>query len=513
MRRWRGLVPLVGLAATYALADEGSIVSIVHEHSTGHVRIEAMSPDGGQRVVRLQPRLYFGGSFSGMAACPDGRRVALVQENPRSLFVLEPGQRLRRLEVPWSAGSDEPCIDSGPLMWTLDGRGLAFVSSSTSVYATNADGTFLRMLHTGENYVTRLGFDLDGRLLVERYGGYRAAVDVETARATQLGLSDAEAETLLAMRPVRSPDGLRVAYHWRGEVLVRETNGHTRDLTGGRVGAVWPLFWTASQDSVVCGSPEGKVWEVPLGPDTQPQLLTRRAVPVAEGEGRSVHTAWTAVPVEAWLPPSESPAPAVVNVTSEPSEADVFIDEYYKGRTPLQARILSAGEMAERHRIAVVKDNLQGANQRIVAAQGQSQNVHVQLSEPLTDPQWPREVAHVRNEVRRAILHRSPQLLGRFSAPDVVFEQVSSEQVSLSESRTDRRQSRGRLPFPEAVRFLFGEFRTSMLDSPEYFDKSSRPGDRGWDAGFGGGFGCELSIEQRDGKWCITRVYEWHGDQ
>ncbi|MBM3497168.1 MAG: hypothetical protein FJX74_00715 [Armatimonadetes bacterium] len=84
----------------------------------------------------------------------------------------------------------------------------------------------------------------------------------------------------------------------------------------------------------------------------------------------------------------------------------------------------------------------------------------------------------------------------------------------MSESKTYRRTARGRLPFPEATKLLFGEFRDAMLDSPEYFDDPPRrPGDRGWEAGFGGGFGCELSIEQRDGKWCVTRVYAWYGDQ
>jgi hypothetical protein len=388
-----------------------------------------------------------------------------------------------------------------------------FASSGNSVWATNADGSFLRLLYREEERVARCGFDLEGKLLLEREGGSRVAVDVETAQAATLDVSEAEAQALLAMRPVKSPDGLRTAYHWRGEVLVREANGEARDLTGGRLGAVWPLFWTASQESVVCGSPEGKVWGVPLDSATQPQLLTRRAIPDAEVENGRVQTAWTAVPVEDWLPPPGPPPAAVVNVTSEPSGADVFIDQHYKGRTPLQAQILSAGELTDYYALAVVKDNLQGANRRIVAAQGQSQDVHVRLSEPLTDPKWPREVARVRNEVRRAILHESPQRLGQFSASEVVFEQASSEQISVTEGRTDRRRTQGRLPFPEATKFLFGEFRSALLDSPEYFKKPTIPGDRGWDAGFGGGFGCSLSLEQRDGKWCITRVYEWHGDQ
>jgi hypothetical protein len=393
-------------------------------------------------------------------------------------------------------------------MWTPGGTGLVFICGETSVWTAGADGSELRLLHSGEDWVRRLGFDLDGRLMLERWEGSRFTVDVETGEITELNLSEVEVEALWALRPVHSPDRARMAYHWQGDVCIGGGNGQVTNLTGGRLGSVWPLFWTPGGEAVVCRSPDGKVWEEPLDPATEPRLLTRRAVAEARVEDGWVQTVWTGVPVEGWLPPPGPWPPAIVNVTSKPSGADVFIDKHYKGRTPLQARILSVGEMTEYHTVAAVKDNLIGVTTDILACQGQSQDVHLRLYGPLTDPGWPPEVAHVRNEVRRAILHKSPQLLGQFSASEVVFEEEFSW-----EGAPDRRRVRGRLPFPEATKFLFGEFRSAMLDSPDAFGDPREPGDKGWDAGFGGGFGCELSIEKRDGKWCITRVYGWYGDQ
>jgi len=492
---------LVVLLAAWAVADEGSIVCL----RSGIGRLEAISPDGSQRVVRLEDA----GGSNGLAVAPDGHRVAVALGKAGPLCVLEPGRPLRHLCLQWSVPDDElPRAGEEP-MWTLDGEGLVFVSGETSVWATGADGSNLRLLNTGEDWVRRLGFDLDGKLLVERWEGSRFTVDVETGETTELNLSEAEAEALWALSPVRSSDGSRTAYHWHGDVFAHGANGQTTNLTQSRLGSVWPLFWTPGGEAVVCRAPSGKVWEVALDPVAEPRLLTRRAVPEAQVGNGWVQTVWTAVPVEDWVPPPGPWPPAIVNVTSKPSGADVFIDKHYKGRTPLQAQILSVGEMGERHTIAVVKDNLEGVVTDVLACQGQSQDVHVALSEPLTNPRWPPEVAHVRSEVRRAILRRSPQLLGQFSAPEVIFDREESAEGEP----TTRQRFRGRLPFPAASKFLFGEFRSAMLDSPDCFEDPSTRGDRGWHAGFGGGFGCSLSIEKQDGKWCITRVWEWHGDQ
>jgi len=417
MRAYGTAMLAVGLLAAWAVADEGSILCL---RSGGGDRLEAMSPDGAQRVVRLEA----GDLGDGLAVSPDGRRVALAAG---ALCVLEPGQLLWYPHLAWSPRNDERPETAGALLWTPDGNGLVFTSGSGSVWATGVDGSNLRLLHRGDTWISRLGFDLDGRLLVENGGGARFAIDVETAHSTELALSDTEANELWALLPVWSPDGARLAYHWRGEALVRGANGQTTDLTQGRLGSVWPLFWTPGGEAVVCRSPGGKVWEVALDPTLEPRLLTRRAVPEAQIEGGWAETAWTAVPVEGWLPPPGPLPPATVNVTSEPSGADVFLDGHFKGRTPLQAPILSAGEVTGQYALAVVKDHLAGVTRNVQVCQGQCLDVQMRLSERLTDPTWPAGLAHVRSEVRRAILHRSPQLLGQFSASEVVFEEESSE--------------------------------------------------------------------------------------
>jgi len=509
MRACGTLIASVGLLAACAVADDGSIVCL---RQTGTDRIEAISPDGARRVVRVESSHYWG--EPGLAVSPDGRRVAVLRQSPRALCVLEPRRPLRHLDLHWPFPHDQwepPWFTGGPA-WTPDGTALVFICSGTSVWATDADGSRLRMLVKGEELagaVTRpLCFDLEGRLLVERHGGARVAIDVGSGQITELNLSDAEAEALWALHPVRSPRRSRVAYRWAGDVWILREGGRAANLTGGRFGEVEPLFWAPSDEAMVCRSPSGKVWEVPLDPAEQPRLLTRRAVPEAQVSNGIVSTVWTAVPVDDWLPPPGPTPPAVVHVTSEPSGADVFIDGHYKGRTALHAQILSVREMTEHHTVAVVKDNLQGVATDVLACQAQSQDLHVKLLEPLTDSRWPPEVAHVRNQVRRAIIHKSPKLLGQFSAPEVIFEDESAVEGRARECS----RFRGRLPFPEAVEFLFGDFRTDMLHERQYYHSPEVEGDMGWHLS-SGACGSSLSIEKRDGKWCITRLWRFMSDQ
>ena len=466
-----------------------------------HDRIEAMAPDGSLSVVLLEL-----GELRGLSVSPDGRQVAIGWEGyPEiGLYIAEGGRPVSHLSWDW-----RPPVGCSQPRWTPDGNTLI-----CGGWAADADGSNLRLL-TRE---VGTGFDLEGRLVTshfyDRSGRFHeelSAIDVESGEVTELDLPDSARIELLALRPVCSRDGSKVAFHRAGDIWARDEEGEESNLTQGRLADVVPLFWTAAGNAVVCRSPKGYVWEVPLDPDGVPRLLTRRAVPEQTIGDERITTVWTAVPFDEWLPDIQTDQPATVRVTSEPSGADVFVDGHYKGVTPVTVQIASADDVPRRYIVSLVKDDLRTIARHVFACRGQSQEIHTELTEPLTDPSWPDDLAHVRNLVRKAIVHKSPQLLLNVAAPDGIrcplFLGVTDDFDPIISSQ--------RFPTPDSRSLLFGAFRDYFLLHPNLAYDQSNSADidqwvmeqtqMGWWVADGGAEGVPwLAIEKRGDRWCVT---------
>jgi hypothetical protein len=472
------------------------------ERLCGDLAAAAAGAVDQELLIGLFPEMGSGSAVVALVS-PTGLVVAAVING--ELYILRPGGRLvllRSRSVPanWRPGRMLLLSRVNRLVWSPDGRFLAFWRGGMSdgneeLCIVAADGSSGRKVRLDGSSVYRpdVAWTEANDLLVWRAVEGRQPHQWELWRfppgagaPAKVDAPPAAAETIFTASPIVL-DG-RVAFHRDGDVWLR-ADGKTRNLTGGRLGAVWPLCWMDGGRGMACRSAADqdkhfKVWGVAVeGPAADASLA----------DGVSVDCTWAPVPVSDWLPPLPDEAAAVA-VESEPAGAEVYVNGHFKGFTPCRVTVASAQKHFQPYIFSFMKDYLRMETRHLCLRRGDTAQLHVTLSTPLTRRGAPQALGDVRNKVRRAIVHRDPKLLASLVSPSGAF--------GGGEERLPRDWfARGGDQFVETV--FFSSFREAFLQGC-VADDAQRYQTGGWTEGWVFEESGEILVQREGGNWWLT---------